>query len=63
MIVEYPKHGSLTVLPLGSYIYTPFLNYNGIDSFKLKISYGNLESSVASYSILVKPINDVPVEL
>ena len=41
--------------------YTPNTNFNGADSFTFTINDGSLTSAVATVSITVTPINDVPV--
>ncbi|HJQ31564.1 MAG TPA: Ig-like domain-containing protein [Pyrinomonadaceae bacterium] len=63
-LVSPPQHGTLTAIPSGIYpvvTYTPAPNYNGPDSFSFKASDGQLESSVAVFSINVTPVNDSPV--
>ncbi len=59
-IVSAPTHGTLT----GSGVnrtYTPAANYNGPDSFTFRASDGASDSNVATVSISVTPVNDVPV--
>src|SRR5439155_759461 len=41
--------------------YTPFVNYNGADSFTYKANDGSLDSNTATVSITVTPVNDPPV--
>jgi hypothetical protein len=72
-IVSGPSHGSLS--PLGApscstsagtstctsnVSYAPTGNYNGSDSFTFKVNDGALDSSNATVSITVAPVNDVP---
>jgi VCBS repeat-containing protein len=45
----------------GSFSYTPEAAYNGPDSFTYKANDGTVDSNVASVSITVAPVNDVPV--
>ena len=42
-------------------VYTPNLNFNGSDSFTYRINDGTINSSVATVSITVNPVNDQPV--
>ncbi|MGV0978557.1 MBG domain-containing protein [Empedobacter falsenii] len=55
-----PIHGTLTLNPNGSFTYTPNGNFNGTDSFTYKATDGTLSSNVATVTIVVSPINDVP---
>lgn len=41
--------------------YTPMLNQNGTDSFTFKANDGSLDSSIATISINITPVNDAPV--
>jgi hypothetical protein len=71
-ITALPAHGSLTkdgsALAEGDsftgspadVVYTPNANYNGPDSFVFKTSDGSLDSSPATVSLDVTPVNDVP---
>jgi VCBS repeat-containing protein/parallel beta-helix repeat protein len=58
--VTDPAHGTVTVDPTGSYVYTPAANYNGPDSFTYKASDGAADSNVATVSITVGGANDAP---
>src|SRR5207244_989233 len=59
-IVGGPAHGSITLA--GSIAtYTPAANYNGPDSFSFKVNDGSLDSSPATVSVTVTPVNDPPV--
>ncbi|MBX3280416.1 MAG: tandem-95 repeat protein [Acidobacteria bacterium] len=59
IIVTSPAHGNLSGSG-ASRTYSPALNYNGSDSFTFKVSDGNLESSPATVSISITPVNDPP---
>ncbi|MFC1479514.1 Ig-like domain-containing protein [Planctomycetota bacterium] len=59
-IVSHPGSGILTGTP-PNVTYTPFLNYNGNDSFTFKVNDGQADSNTATVSITVNPVNDVPV--
>lgn len=59
VIVNPPSHGTLSGSGL-NLTYTPAANYNGNDSFAFRVSDGALESSVATVTIQVWPVNDTP---
>jgi VCBS repeat-containing protein len=61
IVVSSPIHGTLTLNPNGSLIYTPAANYNGPDSFTYKARDGATDSNVATVSITVVAVNDPPV--
>jgi VCBS repeat-containing protein len=55
-----PAHGTLSgTAP--NLIYTPAANYNGADSFTFLANDGQTNSTVATVSITVTPVNDAPV--
>lgn len=54
-------HGTLTLDPTGSFLYTPALNYSGPDSFTYVVNDGFADSNVATVSILVAAVNDAPL--
>ncbi|MFN7945645.1 MAG: Ig-like domain-containing protein [Blastocatellia bacterium] len=59
-VVTQPQHGTLSgTAP--NLTYTPATNYNGADSFTFKVNDGKTDSSVATVSITVSPVNDAPV--
>jgi VCBS repeat-containing protein len=58
--VTGPAHGSLTLNANGSFSYTPAANYCGNDSFTYQVSDGEETSNVATVSITVSCVNDVP---
>ncbi|MDO0972856.1 beta strand repeat-containing protein, partial [Mycolicibacterium frederiksbergense] len=60
-LVNGPANGTLTLNGDGTFTYTPVLNYNGADSFTYTASDGTATSSVATVSITVSAVNDVPV--
>jgi VCBS repeat-containing protein len=61
ILVGAPQHGTLTLRPDGSFLYTPELNYHGADSFTYKANDALADSGVATVSLTVRPINDPPV--
>jgi len=54
-------HGTLTLSNNGAFLYTPSLNYTGVDVFAYRATDGALTSSVAFVTITVLPLNDGPV--
>jgi VCBS repeat-containing protein len=65
-----PTHGSLGTIGsvtcgsgtcTASVTYTPDLNYNGVDSFTYKANDGSADSSFATVTITIAPVNDAPV--
>ncbi|MBN9524364.1 tandem-95 repeat protein, partial [bacterium] len=61
-VVANPANGTLTVNPAtGAFTYTPNANFAGTDSFTFKANDGSADSNVATVSITVRPLNDVPV--
>ena len=59
-IVSGPAHGGLSgTAP--DLTYTPAANYHGVDSFTFAVNDGHVESSAATVSITIAPVNDAPV--
>ena len=60
--VSDPDHCTATIEPDKKALeYKPDEHYNGEDSFTYKASDGNLDSNVATVTIVVNPVNDEPV--
>lgn len=60
LIIANPKHGVITgTTPNLSY--QPDPNYNGTDFFTFRANDGQLDSSVATISIIITATNDAPV--
>jgi len=60
--VADPTNGTVTInATTGAYTYTPNANHNGSDSFTFKVNDGTVDSAVATVSITVAAVNDVPV--
>ncbi|MBB17585.1 hypothetical protein CMK22_20150, partial [Candidatus Poribacteria bacterium] len=59
-IVSHPINGISTGTP-PHLTYTPNSNYNGTDSLVFKVNDGIVDSNIATITITVTPINDLPV--
>ena len=59
-IVSGPQNGTLSGSGTNQ-TYTPKANYNGSDSFTFTVNDGTGDSNIATVSITVTPVNDVPV--
>ena len=59
--VSSPTHGHLGPIAGNKVTYTPDPNYNGPDSFTFKANDGKADSSAATFSLTVTPVNDPPV--
>ena len=58
--LSQPAHGTLSGTP-PDLIYTPDANYHGNDSFQFIASDWWMDSTPATISLIIKPVNDVPV--
>ncbi|AMC34710.1 retention module-containing protein [Janthinobacterium sp. B9-8] len=58
---DQPTHGTVTVNPDGSYVYTPAPDYNGKDSFTVTVSDGKGGTAIITVDVTVDPVNDAPV--
>ncbi|MBD3750278.1 MAG: tandem-95 repeat protein [Sphingobacteriales bacterium] len=56
-------HGTVDIQNDGSFIYTPDLNFNGIEKFIYKVSDGSLKSNYAVVTIKIQAVNDPPVAM
>jgi uncharacterized delta-60 repeat protein len=61
VLVSNPAHGALTLNLDGSLAYTPQADFNGTDSFSYRANDGTEDSNLATVTINVNPVNDVPV--
>src|SRR5207245_6622396 len=53
--------GTLTFNANGAFTYTPAANFNGSDSFTYKADDGRADSGVATVTITINSVNDLPV--
>ena len=62
VLVSGPTHGQLTLSTVdGSFSYVPALNYNGPDSFTYRATDGALQSGVATVTLTILAVNDIPI--
>lgn len=59
-LVSNPTKGTLSGTP-PDLVYTPNANENGSDSFTFKVNDGTVDSAVATISLTIAAVNDVPV--
>ncbi|MDO0978195.1 cadherin-like domain-containing protein, partial [Mycolicibacterium frederiksbergense] len=59
-LVDGPTNGTLTLNPDGSFTYTPDADFNGADSFTYTAGDDTATSSIATVSITVNAVNDIP---
>ena len=55
-----PAHGTVVINPDGTFVYTPALNFHGLDSFTYQVTDSDGGSTTAVVSIVVAPVNDAP---
>jgi VCBS repeat-containing protein len=60
-LVSGPTHGELTFNGDGTFTYKPNANFHGTDSFTYRTNDGRLDSNIATVTISVNPLNDLPV--
>src|SRR5438046_4859147 len=60
-LVTGPSHGTLTLNPDGSFVYTPNPNYNRTDSRTYKVNDRTAYSATATVTLTIRPVNDAPV--
>jgi VCBS repeat-containing protein len=63
LLVNTTTHGTLSLSNNGAFVYTPNLNYTGVDTFTYRATDSTLTSGVATVTITVLPVNDAPVAL
>jgi hypothetical protein len=61
VLVSGPAHGSVELAVDGSFTYTPQADFFGDDTFTYRASDGTIESDVATVTIEVDAVGDVPV--
>ncbi|MBI1314693.1 tandem-95 repeat protein [bacterium] len=61
VLISGPSNGTLTLNTDGSFDYTPDGNFVGTDAFTYRASDGVATSNVATVTLTVTPVNDLPV--
>ena len=61
VLVDAPANGTLTLAADGSFEYTPALDFHGEDSFTYLANDGTADGNLATVSITVEPVNDLPI--
>lgn len=61
VLVSNPTQGTLTFNPNGGFTYRPNTNYVGGDSFTYRANDGKTNSGIATVTITVTPVNDLPL--
>ncbi len=61
VLVDDVSNGVLTLNADGSFDYTPAANFNGTDSFTYRASDGRAQSNLATVTLTVGAVSDVPV--
>ncbi len=56
-----PSHGTVTIAPDGSFVYTPANGYDGADAFTYVVSDGKGGTATATVSLTLVGDNDAPV--
>jgi len=58
-VVDGPDHGTLAFNTDGTFVYTPFDDFNGPDSFTFKANDGSADSNVGTVNLAVAPVDDI----
>jgi len=61
VLVSGPSNGTLDIYPDGTFTYLPDLNWFGVDSFTYQAFDGLEYSNVATVTITIESVNDVPI--
>jgi VCBS repeat-containing protein len=60
-IATPPANGTLALNPVtGEFVFTPNANYNGVDNFVVTVTDSRGNSSDASFTLNIMPVNDAP---
>ncbi|MBU0500349.1 MAG: cadherin-like domain-containing protein [Gammaproteobacteria bacterium] len=60
VLLQGPDHGLAEVTPDGQLRYTPAADWSGEDRFRYQLSDGQANSSIATVTLTVTPVNDAP---
>jgi VCBS repeat-containing protein len=59
-LVDAPQHGILSLNSDGTFSYFPDPNFSGTDTFTYRASDGGLDSNVATVTLNIASVNDIP---
>jgi probable HAF family extracellular repeat protein len=61
-IISYPEKGVVNIINMatGNYTYTPYYNQSGMDSFQFKVNDGFNDSNIATVSIFITAVHNLP---
>jgi len=62
-LLSNPANGNVTMLPNGTFTYTPAAEFSGTDSFTYTITDSDGSTDTATVEINVAPVNDAPVAI
>jgi gliding motility-associated-like protein len=60
-VITQPSHGTVTMNPDGSFVYTPNADYNGNDSFTYNLCDADGDCDDAIVYIITNPVDDFPI--
>ncbi len=63
LVTGSSQGGNVVLQSDGSFLYTPAANFNGTDSFQVRLNDGQGGTSVATITVNVTPVNDQPVAM
>lgn len=61
VVVTPPQHGTVVLSPNGSLVYTPSVDFNGVDTFTYRANDGTTNGNLATVTITVNPQNEAPI--
>jgi hypothetical protein len=59
VILQAPRHGTLTTNGEGGFIYTPAPFFNGVDAFQIAVTDGRHTSAPGQVTVNITPVNSV----
>jgi VCBS repeat-containing protein len=62
-LVGTPGHGAVSVLPDGSFVYTPVPDFNGTDGFLYTATDASGYVATGKVTVRVSPVNDAPIAI
>ncbi|EJN03643.1 Ig-like domain-containing protein [Phyllobacterium sp. YR531] len=60
-VTDQPSNGTVVMRPDGSYTYTPNANFNGTETFNVRVDDGKGGFTIVTVTVNVSPVNDAPV--